>query len=84
MAQKKIFEVTSKKCKDLKRLDRNQMQQYLGEVYESGKAAGTDSFDADLCLEAIGEIKGIGETKVKQIKLAMIAAGAKFNEGGEK
>lgn len=49
-------------------------------VFESGLAAGektAGSFDMNICLAAVSEIKGIGPAKIEQIRLAMIAAGAK-------
>ena len=36
-----------------------------------------DHFDTELALKSISEIKGIGPEKLKQIRLAMMAAGAK-------
>ena len=80
MAQLKIYEVNKNKYSKIKRMDPNQMQTMLKDVYEAGIAAGQqasrNSFDAKIFLAAVSEIKGIGPDKLKQIRLAMIAAGA--------
>lgn len=34
-------------------------------------------FDVAVAIEAIGNIKGIGKVKLKQIRMALMAAGAK-------
>lgn len=78
------FELNRKKYQEIRKMDHNDMQEYLNEVYKKGKVAGkmaaAPSFDAKLALEAISNIKGIGPAKMEQIKLAMIAAGAKMPE----
>ena len=84
MAKEKEFELNRKKYQEIRKIDHNDMQQYLNAVYRNGMAAGkraaASSFDAKLALEAIGNIKGIGPAKLEQIKLAMMAAGAKMPE----
>ena len=84
MAKEKEFELNRKKYQEIRKMDHNDMQQYLNAVYRNGMAAGkraaASSFDAKLALEAIGNIKGIGPAKLEQIKLAMMAAGAKMPE----
>ena len=83
MAKEKEFELNRKKYQEIRKMDHNDMQQYLNAVYRNGLAAGmkaAPAFDAKLALEAIGKIKGIGPAKLEQIKLAMMAAGAKMPE----
>lgn len=80
MAKKKIYEINRKEYDKIRKMDRNSMQQYMAGVFESGLAAGekaAGSFDMNICLAAVSEIKGIGPAKIEQIRLAMIAAGAK-------
>lgn len=78
------FELNRKKYQEIRKMDHNEMQEYLNKVYKDGQAAGkkvaAPSFDAKLAMEAISNIKGIGPTKIEQIKLAMMAAGAKMPE----
>lgn len=80
MAQLKIYEMNRKKYEKIKEMDRHEAEVYLKDVYEAGAAAGqqaASSFDMEICLAAVSEIRGIGPEKLKQIRLAMIAAGAK-------
>ena len=83
MAKKKIYEINRKEYDKIRKMDHNSMQQYMAGVFESGLAAGekiAGSFDMNICLAAVSEIKGIGPAKIEQIRLAMIAAGAKMPE----
>lgn len=77
----KEFELNRKKYQELKKMDHHDMQQYLNAVYRNGVAAGKKeaepSFDGSVALEQIGAIKGIGATKLEQIRLILAAAGAK-------
>ena len=81
MAKRMIYEINRKKFKELNRMDHNQTKEYLGEIYQEGMAAGMkmagDSFDMEICMTAVSQIKGIGPAKLKEIRLAIIAAGAK-------
>ena len=78
------WELNRKQYLLIKKMDHNEMQEYLNAVYKNGLVAGkraaASSFDAKLAMEAIGNIKGIGPAKMEQIKLAMMAAGAKMPE----
>ena len=76
MAQRRIYEINRKEYEKIRRMDPNQMKEYLGEVYQEGSKKA-DSFDMELCMAAVSKIKGIGPEKLKQIRLAMMAAGAK-------
>lgn len=53
----------------------------MSSVYEQGVSTGrqqaSESFDVAVAIEEIGNIKGIGEVKLKQIRMALMAAGAK-------
>lgn len=76
----KQFEVNREQYKKARKMDHNQFIDYVRGVYEKGRAAGqqdADHFDTELALKSISEIKGIGPEKLKQIRLAMMAAGAK-------
>ena len=78
MARK--FETNRKTYEKIKKSDNEQFKDFVNDVYEKGYAAGqqdTDHFDTELALKSISEIKGIGPEKLKQIRLAMMAAGAK-------
>lgn len=79
------WELNRKQYLLIKKMDHNEMQEYLNAVYRNGLAAGKKaaagpSFNAPLAMEAISNIKGIGPAKLEQIKLAMMAAGAKMPE----
>ena len=78
MARK--FETNRKTYEKIKKSDNEQFKDFVNDVYEKGYAAGqqdADYFDTELALKSISEIKGIGPEKLKQIRLAMMAAGAK-------
>ena len=75
-AKVKEFELNRKKYQEIRKMDHNDMQEYLNAVYRNGVAAGP-SFNMELAMESIGQIKGIGPVKLEQIKLAMMAAGGK-------
>ena len=80
---KKIYEINRKEYDKIRKMDHNSMQQYMAGIFERGLAAGemaAGSFDMNICLAAVSEIKGIGPAKIEQIRLAMIAAGAKMPE----
>lgn len=76
----KQFEVNRKVYDKVRKMDCEQFRSYVKGVYAKGRAAGqqdADHFDTELALKSISEIKGIGPEKLKQIRLAMMAAGAK-------
>ena len=78
MARK--FETNRKTYEKIKKSDNEQFKDFVNDVYEKGYVAGqqdSDHFDTELALKSISEIKGIGPEKLKQIRLAMMAAGAK-------
>ena len=68
-----------------KKMDKETMNTYLDNIhdqgyrkgYAAGQAAAGPSFDMELAMESIGQIKGIGPVKMEQIRLAMMAAGGK-------
>lgn len=80
-AKVKEFELNRKKYQEIRKMDHNDMQEYLNAVYRNGVAAGKvaagPSFNMELAMESIGQIKGIGPVKLEQIRLAMMAAGGK-------
>lgn len=80
-AKVKEFELNRKKYQEIRKMDHNDMQEYLNAVYRNGVAAGKaaagPSFNMELAMESIGQIRGIGPVKLEQIKLAMMAAGGK-------
>ena len=78
--REKKYELNRKQYQQIRKMDHNQMEQYISSVYEQGVSAGqqaSGSFDVAVAIEAIGNIKGIGEVKLKQIRIALMAAGAK-------
>ena len=74
------YELNRKTYLMIKKMDHQEMKEYLNAVYQNGikkgQASGT-SFDSKKVLEAIGQIKGIGPAKLEQIKLAILVAGGK-------
>lgn len=83
MAKREQWELNRKKYQEIRKMDHKEMEMYLNAVYRNGLKAGekaAGSFDMNICLTAVSEIKGIGPAKVEQIRLAMIAAGAKIPE----
>lgn len=80
MAKKeKRIELNRKQYQQIRKMDHNQMEQYMNSVYEQGMDAGRQqapSFNTALALAKIGEIKGIGDIKLNQIHIALINAGA--------
>lgn len=83
MAKREQWELNRKKYQEIRKMDHKEMEMYLNAVYRKGLKAGekaAGSFDMNICLAAVSEIKGIGPAKIEQIRLAMIAAGAKMPE----
>ena len=86
--KKKAVEINRNKYNQIRKMDHSTMEECIGGYYEQGfeagyklgKAAAGPSFNAQLAMEAINKIKGIGPAKLEQIKLAMMAAGAKMPE----
>lgn len=83
---KHAVKFTREKFEDIKkRWDKETMNTYLDNIhdqgyrkgYEAGKAAAGPSFNMELAMESIGQIRGIGPVKLEQIRLAMMAAGGK-------
>lgn len=74
------YELNRKTYLMIKKMDHQEMEEYLNAVYrkgiKKGQASGI-SFDSKKALEAIGQIKGIGPAKLEQIKLAILVAGGK-------
>ena len=84
--KKHVIKFTSEKFKEIKRqMDKESLNDYLDNIHEqgyrkgyaAGQAAAGPSFDMELAMESIGQIKGIGPVKLEQIRLAMMAAGGK-------
>lgn len=80
---KEDWELNRKQYLLIKKMDHNEMQEYLNAVYKNGVKAGQKAaapiFDANTFMQAVSRIKGIGPAKYEQIRLAMVAAGAKEN-----
>lgn len=74
----KPITINRNKYNEIRKMDHNTMEEYINEIYETGAKAAVPSFNAELCMESIAQIKGIGPAKLEQIKLAMMAAGAKI------
>lgn len=83
--KKKPVEINRNKYNQIRKMDHSTMEECIGEYYEQGfeagyklgQAAAEPSFNMELAMESISEIKGIGQVKIEQIRLAMIAAGGK-------
>ena len=84
--KKHVVKFTREKFEDIKkRYDKETLNDYLDNIHEqgyrkgyaAGQAAAGPSFDMELAMESIGQIKGIGPVKLEQIRLAMMAAGGK-------
>lgn len=84
--KKHAVKFTRDKFEDIKRrYDKETLNDYLDNIhdqgyrkgYAAGQATAGPSFDMELAMESIGQIKGIGPVKLEQIKLAMMAAGGK-------
>ena len=77
--KEKRYELNRKQYQQIRKMDHNQMEQYMSTVYEQGVSAGqqqaSGGFNAAVAIEAIRNIKGIGEVKLKQIRLALAAVG---------
>lgn len=78
--KKKVVEINRNKYNQIRKMDHNTMEEYINSIFEMGMKAAAPSFDTALAMETISQIKGIGPVKVQQIKLAIIAAGAKDTE----
>lgn len=85
--KKKPVEINRNKYNQIRKMDHNSMEECIAGYYEQGFEAGyklgqdaAGSFDTGMALEAISQIKGIGQVKLGQIHLAMVAAGAKSIE----
>lgn len=80
MAKKeRKWELNRKQYQLIRKMDHQEMEEYLNAVYEKGIKAGqqqTPSFNTALALARIGEIKGIGDIKLNQIHMALLNAGA--------
>ena len=82
--KEKTIKFTSERFHQIKKMDKTDMEEcitgYYIQGFEKGLKVGQEaagSFDLELAMQSIGEIKGIGQVKLEQIKLALIAAGAK-------
>lgn len=79
--KEKPIKFTTEKFKEIKKkADKQEIDEWINSIYWRGFEKGqqaSGSFDLNLALESIGQIKGIGDVKLEQIRLALIAAGAK-------
>lgn len=82
--KKKPVEINRNKYNQIRKMDHSTMEECIGGYYEQGFEAGyklgqaaAGSFNTGLALAAISQIKGIGQVKLGQIHLALVAAGAK-------
>lgn len=54
--------------KQIKSFNREQMQQFVGQIYKNAEESCTESaIDIDELRSRIGEIKGIGENRLNEI-----------------
>lgn len=84
MAKKgKAVEINRDEYNRIRKMDHGSMERHIAGYYDRGYAAGYEarrqqetSFHLALALEEIRNIKGVGETKLSQIRTVLIAAGA--------
>lgn len=74
----KPITINRNKYNEIRKMDHNTMEEYINSIFEMGMKAAAPSFDTELFMESISQIKGIGPAKMEQIKLALVAAGAKL------
>lgn len=78
--KKKPVEINRNKYNQIRKMDHSTMEECIGEYYEQGFAAGYKlgqegpAFNMELAMEAISQIKGIGQVKMEQIHMALVAA----------
>lgn len=71
--KKKRYELSRKQFKKVRAMDHNDMTIYMNEVYEKGMAAvHPEPLDIASVVDRISEIKGIGTSKLEQIKQVLI------------
>lgn len=73
--KEKPISLTREQYKRVRNLDHNMMNEYLIGIYLQGyeKGAATAGLDVEKALEEIGNIKGIGKTKLEEIKAVLTA-----------
>ena len=86
--KKKPVEINRNRYNEIRKMDHSSLEECIGEYYKQGLAAGlklgqaaAGSFNTGIALAAISQIKGIGPAKLREIHLALLAAGAKDPEG---
>lgn len=68
MSNEKAFELPRSLYKELKAMNREQMQNVLTDIYRQGaESVETASVDLDELRKAIGSINGIGERRLDEI-----------------
>lgn len=72
MSQQKEFTINRTKYNDIKKMDRQQMDSYLNEVYQKGIEAGkklTEKVATDInqVREVVCSVKGIGKIRAETI-----------------
>lgn len=71
---KKMFELTRKEYLKIKKMDHNQMNNFMQSMYKSGFEDGQASvprLDISLIKKALLSVKGIGEKKAADIIIAI-------------
>lgn len=74
MAIQKDIVINRKEYQNIRKMDHNQMNLYLQEIYKSGYAEGVKSvpgIDIAEIKKVLLSIKGLGEKKVEAILLAL-------------
>lgn len=90
MKKEKSFEFNRKQYLAVRKMDHNEMEQYLNAVYRNGIKAGQQAgqFDTILAVSEIIKLKGVGFKKTEEIYKILLTAGAqdlneKINEISE-
>lgn len=68
MSEQNIYTLSRETYKQIKGFNREQMQRFVGQIYKNAEESpnGT-SLDLDELRSRIGEIKGIGESRLNEI-----------------
>ncbi|MBD9060724.1 MAG: hypothetical protein EGR45_01705 [Ruminococcaceae bacterium] len=68
MSEQNIYTLSRETYKQIKGFNREQMQRFVGQIYKNAEESpnGT-SLDLDELRGRIGEIKGIGESRLNEI-----------------
>ncbi|HBJ25985.1 MAG TPA: hypothetical protein DDY65_08160 [Ruminococcaceae bacterium] len=68
MSEQNIYTLSRETYKQIKGFNREQMQRFVGQIYKNAEESSNGtSLDLDELRGRIGEIKGIGESRLNEI-----------------